>query len=154
MRKYLREILWAVFLVFVIVFMWSTMSQALVWHPANQSTFAWDPVTETDTGGPLSPGDSITYRIYLRQIIGTTVQPDQLVAQISETTYTVTFPNEGKFIVGVQTVRITGGGGGDPPVELTSAINWSDVNGVMTPVPFGFVFYQNPSGVVNLRQGP
>lgn len=123
-------------------------ANAVEWKTANQITIAWDAYTTN-----LQPGDQITYKIYSKQLPnGEAV----FLNEVSTISAVITFPNEGRYILGVQTVRGVdedGNGIFDPLMEqsLESEINWSDVNGEETPVPFGVRFFKNPGKTKNLR---
>ena len=111
-------------------------------HWANQVTIEWDIVTTMTNGDPIPAGDVITYRVWQR-LNGV----EDEIAEVSITEYTFTFIHEGIYTAGVQTVRYPENG--DPP--LISGINWSDVNGVMTPNPFFLGYYLAAPAPENLR---
>jgi len=108
------------------------------WITTNQVTIAWD--ASADTG-------AISYNIYTRDI--RTAQ-DILVANTVDVQYVLTFTVEGRYLAGVQTVRIPEG----ETEELTSEITWSDsTDAVAVPNPFGLKFYENPLAPIGLRPG-
>jgi hypothetical protein len=79
------------------------------WKPTNQVTVGWDTVT--------SPTGTITYKIYSRPEAGGT---PTLMTTVPATQATVTFTQEGRYYLGVSTVRTVGGA----EVE-SSTISWS-----------------------------
>lgn len=118
------------------------------WRSTNQATVAWDAVTTLNDGSALPAGDYIAYRVYLANSV---TDPEKsnpaLLGETDQLQYTVTLNVEGKYYVGVQAVRYDAT---DTEIE-TSIINWSDVNGDMTPNPFGLVHYLPPAAPLNLR---
>ena len=94
-------------LLFGLTFAGSAAAQT--WKPTNQVTVGWDAVT--------SPTGTITYKIYSRPEAGGT---PMLMTTVPATQATVTFTQEGRFYLGVSTVRTVGG------VEVeSSTISWS-----------------------------
>lgn len=131
------------FVVLTIVFT-GWFAEAQQWVPANQSTIAWNATTTDVEGNPLPQDSVVKYYIYLKEF---GVEGDgEKVGETDVLQYTVTFPGEGKFIVGVRSVRLAEG-----EVVGESTINWSDVNGESTPEPFGFIIYGPPAEPVGLR---
>jgi hypothetical protein len=126
----------------VVLLLCATAVTAQVTHWANQATVEWDVVTTLSDGSPVPAGDTIAYRVWTR-LDGV----ETMVAEVSSTSYTFTFDVEGIYTVGVQTIRYPENG--DP--EVTSEINWSDVNGVMTPDPFYLGFYLPAAAPEGLR---
>ncbi len=117
---------------------------ALNWIGVNQVTVAWDAVTALGDDTPIPQGDAISYRIYIKKLPS---GADQVIGDTQQLTYTITLPSEGRYVVGLQTVRIPQG----ETEEQLSEINWSDVNGESTPNPFGIKYFINPSAAKNLR---
>ena len=131
-----------IWIVFVVLLLCTTVVTAQVTHWTNQATVEWDAVTTLADGTPIPVGDIIAYRVYTRA--GST---ETLVGEVSTTSYTFTFADEGIYTVGVQTVRYPVSG--DP--EIVSEINWSDMNGAMTPDPFYLGFYKGVAAPEGLR---
>ena len=156
--KYLKQILWSVFLVFVIVFMWAVMARAQMpppppgdqapWITANQITIEWDAVTTLDNGDPIPAGDQIVYDVFVYNFKGSAMT--QVVTDGLLTSVTITFNIEGRYSAGVRVKRIVDAGTPDEEI-LESPVNWSNVNGVYTPNPFGLRYFINPSMPINLR---
>ena len=128
----------------------------LAWHTANQATIGWDEVTK------IKPGDSYVYIVYKKNLDGTG-QAELARIPHGTTRATITFTTEGRMIVGVDTERTVDVNDDgvvddlDKDVEgffvvMTSGIvNWSDVNGVMTPNPFGLQYFVKPVAPLNLH---
>lgn len=84
-------------------------ASAQTWKTANQVTVGWDAVT--------TPTGTITYKVYSRPEAGGTAT---LMTTAPTTQATVTFTQEGRYYLGVSTVRTVGG------VEVeSSTISWS-----------------------------
>lgn len=128
----------------------------LAWHTANQATIGWDEVTK------IKPGDSYAYIIYKKNPDGTGQEELQRVP-FGTTQATITFLAEGRMVVGIDTERTVDVNDDgvvddlDKDVEgffviMTSGvINWSDVNGVNTPNPFGLQYFVKPEAPVNFH---
>jgi hypothetical protein len=137
------------FLILVLTLGLVLPANAIDWHTANQVTIAWDAYA-TD----LQPGDKITYKVYSKKLPN---GEEKLLKEFTGLTATITFISEGRYIVGVSTVRgvdENGDGNFDPATEqiLESEINWSDTNGENTPNPFGLRYFVNPGNPKNLRR--
>ena len=107
-------------------------SHAIEWHTANQITVAWDANTAV-----VAP-DVLKYGVYTRML------PDGqpvLIQEQDSTAVTITFQAEGRYVIGVTSIRYVGSATGE---RLESVVNWSDVNGVSTPNPFGASYYTIP----------
>lgn len=121
---------------------------AIDWKKTNQATVAWDAVTVLEDGTALPADDVVKYRVYLAN---EKTDPDKanpaLLGETDLLEYTITLNTEGRFWVGVQSVRYDSAG-----VELeVSTINWSDTNGEYTPNPFGIFHHVPPGKPKNLR---
>ncbi|MHC4644023.1 MAG: hypothetical protein ACYTBJ_00880 [Planctomycetota bacterium] len=147
------------FFCFLILLFFTVPAMALDWQTTNQSTIAWDAYVGTG-----NPGDEYRYNVYIKNqgdAVGTLVSQEQVATQ-----FTATFTTEGFYIVGVSTVRFVDldlNGTYDPtvdvdengdPVIMESPINWSDVNGVSTPNPFGIRYFVAPGQPAGLRPAP
>lgn len=106
------------------------------WIAANQASVAWDAFKLS--GG--NEGD-ISYDVYTRNVVAGS--PTVLIDNTANTGYTLTFNEEGRFLVGVRTVRVAPGETG----SLVSDIVWSDSTvQEHVPIPFGIVSYTAPYG--------
>jgi len=105
---------------------------AQTWHPTNQITMAWDTVE-----------NATKYKVYTKAVDGSNIV---LKAETVETTYTYTFTEEGRYFLGVQSIREV-----DSEV-LESTISWSDnVEVCQGEVNFGAVYYVPPDAPIGLR---
>ena len=125
----------------------STFSYAQTnWTVANQATFGWNEVTALFDGTVIPDGDVISYNAYLRADGDT--GDGTLAGNTANAEFTITFPSEGKWIVGVQTVRAIGG---DETNVLESIVIWSDSEDTTyVPSPFGFIYYIAPNAITGL----
>ena len=120
------------------------IATAQTWYTANQVTVAWDAVAKTATT------DTIKYQVYTR--IGTTGNGSPTGAEITATQLAITFTTEGRYYVGVKTIRYPVGETVGIPSATTS---WSNDPLVCAAAgPFGIVYYVAPSGVSGLRTVP
>ena len=126
------------------------ISLAVDWHTANQITIAWDAIVKKPDNPDswIEADDTLKYGVYIKRF------PDgvpELLGENLETQITalITLPNEGKYVLGVSTIRYVGGPDGE---RLESAINWSDQNGEATPVPFGVSYFVVGDPPNNLRK--
>ena len=110
--------------------------QAQTWHSTNQVTLAWDAVPmPVGTDGQPLPG-SVAYDVYS---VGSTAAKTTaaLVTKVTTTQAVVSFSAEGKYYLGVRSVRVI-----SPTEELTSEISWSDnVAVVQSGNTFGVAYY-------------
>ena len=120
------------------------------WYTANQYPIAWDPVLAYVKNGvvePLPEGDIILYNVYVKNADGMITK---VASEIADTQLTITLPDEGKYIPGVETVRYPAG-------ELTPVksitISWADDINVVATDTFGIVMWYMPSVVTGLRPG-
>lgn len=116
----------------------------VTWTVANQSTIAWDAVTQTTEGNPFATGDEIKYAVYIVE----EGKPKSDAVKLDETDkiqYTITFTQEGRWLVGVESIRIPAA---SPTDRQVSSKIWSDaIDVVSVPTPFGFVYFAAPKPV-------
>lgn len=131
----------------------SASSAAETWYHANQRTLGWDAVTEyvaeDGTRKRFPAGDIIKYRCYYRLAPG---GEPVFAAETADTRYTYTFPAEGGYYLGVETIRFPAGlPDGEPPL-VSSAIGWSsDPVYAANAQPFGVRYYSPPAPATGLR---
>ena len=130
------------FVMILVIGVWSV--SAVDWKTLNQATIEWDAVTTLIDDTPFPAEHTIKYRVYLAAPDKTGVT---VVSDTTDTSFTLTFSAEGKYVVGVSAVRLDENGA---EVE-ESEINWSDVNGAATPNPFGFIHYIKPAMPTGLK---
>ena len=120
-----------------LVLLFAFGANAQNWISTNQSTVSWDATTDL-VGNPIPPNDSISYRVYLKKMPN---GPEVVVDDTDQLQYTITFGVEGRYIVGVQTVRVPE----NETEEVLSSITWSDSTDVVAvPNPFGIVYFESP----------
>ncbi len=88
----------------------------------NQVTIAYDEVL------PIELTDIISYQVWIDSIMTGIV----MAGETDLLEYTITFTQEGEYIIGVNTKRLVAITGD----IVYSDMNWSNVNGVNTPSPF------------------
>ena len=127
-----------------IVLLFTGVAYAQTWFPANQATVAWDAVA------PLATGDVIKYQCYTRT--DTTSAGTKVGGEITETQQVISFPAEGRYYVGVETIRYKVG----EPVGIPSATrSWSNVAADCAAAgPFGIVYLIAPGSPKGLRSVP
>lgn len=113
-----------------------SVANAQTWVPTNAIGVAWDAVTV--------PSGTVSYKVYIRPATGGT---ESLAQTVTGTTATVSFPVEGRYFIGVRTVRSVDG------IELeSSVIGWSDdATYVQNGATFGAQYYTAPANITGLR---
>lgn len=132
-------------LLVVLLFSASYVSADVNWHLANQTTVGWDAVTTLSDGTPV-PAEQISYKVYIAKLAD---KSDKVVAgdAVVNNQYTITLNSEGKWYVGVSTVRTVNG-----VVIESSRIAWSDVpTDCENGETFGIMLYLGPANVTKLR---
>jgi len=120
------------FLVVLLVLGLSFAAHAQVWHPTNQVTVAWD-IADKAT----------SYKVFTKLADDTDVFE---VGATSELSYTITFIEEGRYFLGVQSIREIDG------EIFHSEISWSDNSEVcFNDEAFGAVYYELPDIAGGLR---
>jgi len=131
----------------ILFFIFIGTANALDWHTANQATIGWNPVTTLADGNPIPPGSVIAYQTYLANAVTdpTKQNPtDTGIVDTNEKIYTLTI--EGKYFVGVQTLREV-----DGETIMSSYIAWSDIaEFCLNGVTFGLRFYLIPDNIEGL----
>ena len=112
--------------------------EAQEWKTANQVTVLWDPVTVA-TG-------TVSYKTYYRPA-SSGPEVFTYVSTITEVQATITFTLEGRYFLGVRSVRNVDG------IEVeSSTISWSDNPLVCAGgVTFGVQYYIPPPNVGGLK---
>lgn len=132
------------FLVLCFVVLFAPTAIAQTWYTANQATVAWDAVA------PIAAGDTIKYQIYIRT--GTTGDGTAVGAEVTTTQTTVTFSAEGRYFLGVKTIRYPQGETVGIPSTNTA---WSNVAGDCSAAgPFGIKYFVAPGSAGGLRRVP
>lgn len=120
------------------------MAAPSVWQTADSYKFAWDPVTKTVDNMPIDP-TKVEYIVY---IADEQRQNPILKYRGTGTSTTITFDQEGKFLLGVKAVRVENGND-----VAESAIQWSDdPAAAQGGVTFGVIYYAAPEAPGGLRK--
>ena len=120
------------FLIAFLVFGLAFVASAQIWHPTNQVTVNWD-VAERAT----------RYKVFTKSVDGAI---EKEIGTTAELSYTITFQEEGRYFLGVQSVREVDG------EIFHSEISWSDNPEVcFNSEPFGAVYYKLPDVVGGLK---
>jgi hypothetical protein len=125
----------------MIILLFVTPAAAQTWQTANQVTLAWDPVAK------VQPTDTIKYQVYMRQDLvsnGTAIGVPVETAQA-----TVTFTVEGRYYLGVETLRFVTGE--TEPVRSTTKAWSNDAAACGPDGPFGVKFFVLPGAAKGLR---
>lgn len=120
----------------------------LSWQPANQATVSWDAVTKTEDGEGIPPGDIVRYTLHIVRD-GDDFTNAVEVGETDRLEYVITFEEEGRWLVGVNSYRIPSDTSADPNEDnLKSTITWSNsIDIIAVPVPFGVVYFALPASV-------
>lgn len=142
--KRLGTVLLSVFLMGLFV----SIVHAQEWFITNQATITWDAVTELHDGTVIPEVDIIEYRIWLSNA---NIDPDKAnpieVGTTSELVYVVTLNTEGRFFVGLQTIRKTLMGlAAEERVVGESEVGWSDNPAIVKDgLIFGLQYFLPPA---------
>lgn len=144
----MKKILIAIMILFASLLFTSADVSAVNWKVTNQVTVAWDASTILVDGSAIPANHSVKYKVYLANAV---TDPEKsnpaLIEETDQLQSTITLNVEGKYFVGVSATRYDENG-----VLLNeSEINWSDINGEMTPNPFGLAHYLLVAPPANLR---
>lgn len=138
----MKKFLMVMMVVCLLTFASSVSAQT--WYPTNQATVAWDAVP------PLATGDTIKYQVYTR--MGTTGDGTPVGGEITATQLAITFSVEGRYYVGVKTIRYPQGETVGTPSAATA---WSNIAADCAAAgPFGIVYYLAPITPKGLRPAP
>ena len=122
-----------------------TLAHSFEWHTANQSTIVWNAVTTLENNATIPESNIIEYKLWLANALTDPDKENPLeVGVTSETLYVVTLHAEGKFFVGLQTIRKSQGG----DLIGESGIGWTDDPKITAPGPtFGLQYFILPAMV-------
>jgi hypothetical protein len=108
-------------LVLVLMFVFSVNALAIDWVTANEKTVGWSAPT-LENGGPVPEDNVIQYKVFVANAV---TDPDKTnpveVGTTESLEYTLTLNVEGKYLPGVQAIRII-----DGEEVSNSIIAWSD----------------------------
>jgi len=136
-----------IIILLMVVFFFSN-AEAISWKNTNQITVAWDAVTTLNKNGetePIPTNSTISYNVYVAPF---TDKDSKIKAgDTSDLQFTLTLENEGKYLVGVQSVRKNTNG-----TKLSeSAIGWSDDPEITANDEFGILRYFAPSVISGMQ---
>lgn len=135
--------LFTIVILSILVMLVSFPAMAVDFITANQTSIAWNPVTKSDDGKVTFAAGEITYSVYIANAItDPNKENPSKVRTIPETQTTLTLNTEGKYFVGISSVRTVAGN-----LIGESAIAWSDE---VTPA-FGIQFFVIPGPPSGLR---
>ena len=128
-------------LIILAIILLPTTVLAQSWYTANQVTVGWDAVP------PIAQGDVIKYQVYTR--IGTSGDGAKVGSEITASQLAITFTIEGRYFIGVKTIRYPQGETVGVPSATTS---WSNDPLVCAAAgPFGVQFFALPGGIRGLK---
>jgi hypothetical protein len=135
-------VLSCVFIVFFLVSI-CTSAHSQEWHVANQATITWDAVAVLSDGSAIPTDNLVEYRVWL---VNADTDPDKAnpvrVGTTSETLYVVTLNVEGRFFVGLQTLRKSS----DGTLLGESGIGWTDDPEIAADgIIFGLQYFLQPA---------
>lgn len=111
------------------------VSYAQTWHTADQITVEWAPATTLVDGNPVPAGDTVKYKVWLRN--ASTGGEPVVVAEVSTVEHTITLGVEGQFYVGVSALRYNS----DETLLNESTVCWSDVVECTAEGTFGIQYF-------------
>lgn len=131
------------FAILIIGLAFVVSAQAVDFTVVNQKAISWQAVTKTSEGTDIPAGDTIKYQVYLVLDGAAKDTAVKVGPELDVTEYTITFTNEGRWLVGVETIRIPA----DSPEDVRKApITWSDSTDLtLVPAPFGFIYFEPPA---------
>jgi hypothetical protein len=120
------------------------LALADLWHPANQSTLAWEMdlnVTRADGSTFTIPAEEIHYKVFRLREGGNKETEAEFLGETQEMQYKVAFSEEGAYRLGVQAVRRVPG----IEKEQPGPFGWSDDPACTNATPFGVTFVIPPA---------
>ena len=126
--------------IMLLVIVFAPIANAIEWHTTNQASVAWDSVA-------VASG-TVEYKVYVANAItdpGKT-NPSE-IGTTPDLTYTLTLNTEGRYLIGVKTVRSV-----DGAVVSESVIGWSDDSLIVKDgAIFGVQYFEAPPVITGLR---
>ena len=131
-------------LIILAILIFASPAMAQTWYTANQVTLAWDAVPKV-----LATDQANKYQVYSRNDLVSLGSP--IGGEITATQLVVSFTVEGRYYLGVKSVRYPAGETVGVPSVGTS---WSNVAADTANNPFGVMFFAAPGGATGLRLIP
>ena len=100
MKKLFKSLFFILLVAFIAI---PSSALAVEWIGTNQATISWNEVTQGEAGGAIGANDVIKYRVHMKSLPN---GADTVVGDTETLQYTLTFTQEGRYIVGVQTVSL------------------------------------------------
>lgn len=120
------------------------------WITTYQATVSWEPVTEFTNGQPIPVDDTIEYVIYLVEEDSETREGFCDLWFTAETEYTISFEKEGRFFVGLKTLRKDF----DGVLLSESVVGWSDDPLIVKDgETFGIRYFYTPLAPCGFKPG-
>ena len=114
---------------------------AVDWITANQATVSWDAVTQFENGELIPTTDIIGYAVYMASELDVDKANPTKLGVTTDVVYTITMQVEGRFFVGLQTIRKLD----DGTTVSESVIGWSDDPAIVADgKTFGISFFYAP----------
>jgi hypothetical protein len=127
--------------IILVILLVSELANAQSWYTANQVTLAWDAVPKV-----LATDQPNKYQVYSRNdlvSLGTKIS-----GEITATQLLISFTTEGRYYLGVESIRYPAG----ETIGVKSALKaWSNVPADTNNSPFGVVYYVLPGIVGGLK---
>ena len=120
----------------------ATVSQAQTWYTANQVTLAWDAVPKV-----LATDQANKYQVYSRNDLVSL--GSKIGGEVTATQLVVSFTVEGRYYLGVKSVRYPAGETVGVPSVGTA---WSNVAADTANNPFGVMYFVAPGFPSGLRR--
>lgn len=132
-------------LIFCAVLFFTSTAQAFTWHVTNQFTISWDSPTFLSNDEPIPENNIIVNELFIAPNQDKTQKIS--VGETPNSQYTMTIDNEGRYLVGVRSIRNDADGN-----KLSeSIIAWSDDPEVTATDVFGISHYFSPKPVSNMQ---
>ena len=136
------------FVAALVGFLLGSYAFAIEWVPTNSSVVTWSPVTNFENGDPIPAADSVEYAVYIVDAASSDKSIPCELGVTSDILYTITLVAEGKYLVGLKTIRKCANG-----VDVSeSVIGWSDDPLIVSEgKTFGLSYFFIPAMVQGLQ---
>lgn len=128
-----------------------TITFGQTWVTTNQATVSWEAVTSLSDGTVIPATNTIKYVVYLSNATTDVdkTKPSE-VGTVIDTTFVITLIDEGKYFVGLKTLRFAD----DGTLANESIIGWTDDPAIVKDgETFGIRYFLAPNPVTNVRHG-
>ena len=115
------------------------------WKTANSITVSWDAVQS------MAEGDVMKYQVYTStNLVNPNLAAKAVGTEVVTTEQVVNFMSEGKYYLGVETVRYPAGEATGTGIKSAN-ISWSNDVSVCKEGTFGVIYYSLPKNAIGLR---